>query len=461
VPETPGTRVIAPATEAYTFAYGGEMRRVPIPIWEGIDRSYPARGPQAADYFFRIPDGERRWIAALEPDGSGLFQTSTDLLRGRKLFLWGMTPGGRRWQEFLSEPERAYLEIQAGLARTQAEHLPMPAHTTWSWLEAYGPIQIDPVASHAADWQLARSAVSRAIELTIPRARLEQEHQDFVSIVQTVPSKDFHTGSGWGALEVRRCRKQGRPSPIPAGLMFGDATLGPEQEGWLSLLESGRYRAKDPEAAVRGTMVGKEWWALLEASVAAGGGDGWLPWYHLGVMRAYHGERAQAIAAFDESLRREKTPWALRSLALLERSRGSRVRSVDLLRQALELRPDLRPLAVECGIALVESGRAREWLEIEPTLPPEARQAGRVRLVTGRAWLEMGELESVSSLLEAPPEIPDMREGEVSLSDLWFSLHERLESRRLHRDLDEAERRSVRRRHPPPREIDFRMAEDT
>ena len=35
-------------------------------------------------------------------------------------------------------PGDEYLEIQAGLARTQLEHLPMPARASWSWVEAYG-----------------------------------------------------------------------------------------------------------------------------------------------------------------------------------------------------------------------------------------------------------------------------------------------------------------------------------
>ena len=68
------------------------------------------------DLFFDIPASGRKWEAALDGSGTGLVQTSTDRLQGRKLFMWGSGSGGRHWQEFLSAPGRAYLEIQAGLA---------------------------------------------------------------------------------------------------------------------------------------------------------------------------------------------------------------------------------------------------------------------------------------------------------------------------------------------------------
>jgi tetratricopeptide (TPR) repeat protein len=461
VPETDGTRVIAPADEAYTFAYGGEMRRVPIPVHEGVDRSYPARGRRAADYFFRVPDGTRRWIAAVEADGTGLFQTSTDLLRGRKLFLWGGSSGGRRWQEFLSTPGRAYLEIQSGLARTQAEHLPMPARGSWSWLEAYGPLAIDPASSRSTDWALARSAVESAIERVAPRARLEGVHRELAAVVGSPPSAVFHRGSGWGALESLRARRQRASVPIPEGLEFADATLGPEQAAWTSLLETGRFAAEDEEAAARGVLVARGWWDLLEASVAAGRSEGWLPWYHLGLIRAHHGRHEEAVPAFEESLRARRTPWALRALAVLAGSRGDRALACDLYREALALRPDLEPLAIECGGALIAAGLAREWLDLVGSLPCRVREQGRIRLLVGRAWLESGELAKLEEFLAQPPEIADMREGEVSLSELWFGLHERREVERGGRELDAAGRRRVRLEHPPPQAIDFRMGEDT
>lgn len=156
-------RVLAPADEAWHFGYERRLRRVPAAEYEGVDRTYPPRSVFPADYFYEVPDGQRRWIAALDDNGDGLVQTSTDVLRGRKLFVWGSGPGGRRWQEWLTEPGTGgYCEIQAGLARTQLEHVRLEAESEVSWLEAYGPLATDAGVVHGTDWALARAETDHA-----------------------------------------------------------------------------------------------------------------------------------------------------------------------------------------------------------------------------------------------------------------------------------------------------------
>lgn len=145
VPDDPGSRVLAPADEAWHFGYERSLRRIPLPQWDGADRTYPPRSGHPADFFYEVPEGVRPWIASLDAEGRGLVQTSTGLLRGRKLFTWGSGDGGRRWQEWLTEPGTGgYAEIQAGLARTQLEHVRLEAGEEFAWLEAYGPLSADP-----------------------------------------------------------------------------------------------------------------------------------------------------------------------------------------------------------------------------------------------------------------------------------------------------------------------------
>ena len=161
VPQADDVRVLAPADTAWQFSYDRALRRVPI---ARARRTRPhvhhPRASEAADYFFAIDDDQRRWVTALDGRGTGLVQTSTDRLRGRKLFLWGKSAGGDHWQEWLAQPGAEYLEIQAGLARTQLEHLPMPGRASWSWVEAYGLLETDADAVHGDDWARARASVS-------------------------------------------------------------------------------------------------------------------------------------------------------------------------------------------------------------------------------------------------------------------------------------------------------------
>jgi len=139
VPETPGTRVIVPAEESFLSFYNADhytVDKASIPLNDGMDVSYPCRIPSSRDFFYKIPEASRKWIASANEQGHGLLQCSSRRLYGRKLFVWGMGQGGRHWNEWLSEKGSAYIEIQAGLANTQLEHIPMKAGETWEWTEA-------------------------------------------------------------------------------------------------------------------------------------------------------------------------------------------------------------------------------------------------------------------------------------------------------------------------------------
>ncbi|WP_420180341.1 DUF5107 domain-containing protein [Paenarthrobacter sp. TA1.8] len=102
IPETDGTRVIAPADEAFGSDYATDITRVRPTDHEGYDGTWLVNSPHAADFFFDIDPSERRWVVAADDDGDGLAMLSTGLLRGKKLFVWGQGQGGKRWQEWLS-----------------------------------------------------------------------------------------------------------------------------------------------------------------------------------------------------------------------------------------------------------------------------------------------------------------------------------------------------------------------
>ena len=457
VPETADTRVVVPADHAYRLG-GGGLERVEIPVLEGQDVTYTARAPHGTDYFFRIPEGQPPWIAALDGTGRGLVQTSTDRLKGRKLFLWGQSPGGRRWQEFLSRPGHSYLEIQAGLATTQAEHLPMPAGAEWSWLEAYGLVEAGPAVVHGSNWGAAWRAVEAGLEAMIPRAHLEQEFARSKETADRSPQEIIQHGSGWGALERLRREAAGEPAMCSPALVFPEQSLAREQQAWLCLLREGRLPPGDPETGPESFLVQPEWRTLLETRIREHDAGHWLAWLHLGVMRGYAGDLDSAREAFNTSLASRRTVWALRNLALLAWIEGRMAEAADLMEGALRLRPDLLQAAVECGRLLIEAGQPKRWLEMLPWLPAPVRKTGRIIAIEGQAALRAGCLKRVEEILAAPPTVADMREGEVSLTDLWFGLHEQRLSMVERRPVDEDLKARVRREFPSPPEIDFRMS---
>ena len=368
VPQADDVRVLAPADEAWQFAYDSPLRRVPIPVLDGQDRTYTTRAAEAADYFFAIADDQRRWVAALDGRGTGLVQTSTDRLRGRKLFLWGKSPGGDHWQEWLAQPGQEYLEIQAGLARTQLEHLPMPARASWSWVEAYGLLQSDAAAVHGDDWSHGtRRRVTRPGGADPPgRARRGADRRDRLGRCR--PGRGAEPRVGVGSARTHGARAGRRRLAVPArhAVRRRDARA---RAGGL-----GRAAADRPDAVATGRAAA----GLVpdEPTVAAAAGGG----RRLAAQAAPRGgpRPRRGPAGGDRRLgrarsRTEPTAWAWRNLAVLAEADGDLALAVRRYHASVALRGDLAPLKRELVDALLAAGDGVQALAVIDAAPAEQR----------------------------------------------------------------------------------------
>ena len=458
VPELPKGRVIAPAEQAYRYGYDGKMTLVPIPYADGMDQSYPVNFNRSADCFYCIEPMRQPWITSLDENGQGLIQTSTSRLRGRKMFVWGMGAGGRHWQEFLSVPNSQYIEIQAGLARTQSEYIPMPANAEWTWLEAYGLMQAEPEVVHGTDWKSAYESVNEKIGKRMPLDTLEQKLTANVDMADRSIVELIQQGSGWGALERHRREKSGKKPFCSSSLVFSDDSLTDDQYPWLKLLDRGVIANISPLDIPGAWMVQSEWRKLLEKAVNEGQSDNWLSWLHLGVMYYYEKDFDKARQAWKMSLSLEESPWVYRNMAVMLKSEGKIKDSADLLLKASQMVPHVSSLALECCQALLDVDMPQEMLNFMDGLPQEVRQVGRMRIMETRAAMKMNDLNRVERILQSRPIVPDIREGEVSLSNLWFEMHEKRISAKENIPIDDALRQRVRRDFPPPSWLDFRQA---
>ncbi|NOR82693.1 MAG: DUF5107 domain-containing protein [Ardenticatenales bacterium] len=455
VPETPDTRVLIPAESAYRFNYSN-LDIIPVPRAQDLDISYASQIPHSADFFYHIPEGRWPWITALDGTGQGLVQVSTERLKGRKLFVWGTGSGGRQWQKFLSPTGQPYIEIQAGLARTQLEHVPMPPGE-WTWLEAYGLLATNPAAAHGDDWAQAQRAVESSLEQLICHEDLQAEFARSAGWADLPLAEIWQRGSGWGTLERIRREAAGEPPFCSEALVFDDESLSEAQTPWRGLLRDGAMPTTDPDKAPSGYLVQAEWRAMLEEALHAGRGTNWLAWLHLGVMQHYVRDREGARRAWELSLACDRTPWAMRNLAVLALEDELFEDASQLYIAAWRMAPTIIPLAVECGRAQIKAGRPGEWLALLDELPKSLRFAGRIRLLEAQAALAVGDFDTVARFFAAKPIVEDLREGEISLSQLWFDYHEQRLSAAENIQVDEQLQARVRREFPMPQEFDFRM----
>ena len=432
VPESPGLRVLAPAERAVFSTYDEgayHMTLSGLPCFHGCDVSRPMLSRRSLDVFYDIEPGRRPFIAALDKSGRGLAQISTSRLCGRKLFLWGCGAGGRHWQEWLSHGNGSYVEIQAGLTRTQQEYLPLADGASLTWLEAYGELNCRELSNEYNE------AVSQAEAGLAPMFAALDAEGERVGRVAAAEGDPVLMGSGWGWLE-NRCRQKDGLGPLSAICRFPEASC-PKASPWRALLEEGRFPCSDPQERPAEHVVGASWRKRLEAAP-----QNWTALYQLGVARFGDGDVKGAEDAFNASLSHRETGWACCALARLALYRGDSERALLQYRRALALLPGEPSILTSLGTLLMQMERYDDLLALldrESSFSASHSRAGYLRAA---ALIGLGRAREALPILTAPLVMPDIQEGECSFDSLW---------RKLQAQCPEAG--------PLPAALDFRMHE--
>lgn len=411
-------RDVIDATVTYNNK-GGMVGKNPVPFYDGTDITYPTNNPVAIDYFWKIPNDARKFTAHLGEDGYGFVQTSTKRLQGRKLFVWGQGEGGTRWQEFLTDTSKGengrYVEIQAGLAHTQYECIPMPPLTAWEWLEAYGALSADPAKVHG-DWDGCRDEVKARLEELVG----EQSMEDMLDATRPMAKREADrmicAGSGWGALENMRRKAAGEPQMCPH-LDFG--TAGPEQAPWVHLLETGEVMTYDGNLPPESWMLQKEWTELLRNAP-----DCHEKYLHLAAVALASRQLRDGDEAIEKALALRVTPTALFIRSQVERLKGDRRKSAETAMQAAAMLPGDVSLVRQAFAMALAVGMNDEIMTAFPTLPASVQADGRVSMVYAFALLRTGRVDDAEAVLmrDGGLSVTDIREGEFSLTTLYLDI---------------------------------------
>ena len=355
-----------------------------------------------------MPSERRPWIAAVQADGRGLMQTSTAQLGGRKLFLWGTAAGGRHWQEWLCGQASRYLEIQAGLATTQLEHLRLEAKAEISWAEAYAPIEASPRAVHGS-WPDALAEAAELVARAVPEEELDEWHRWWRAEVADKAPQQMAAGSGAGEAEL--VVRGEHPDALP-GTPFGH----PVSDGFRHLVALARTGEVEQEAVAAEVLVPPitdRWGAVLDRAA-----DGWWARLMIAIRSHARGDLEEARLGYLRSDQLRSTPWAARGLALLAGTRGDHVSAAELYARAVAQAPTCLPLLIEATDQLLAAGRPAACLAMIDAVPEQIALHGRVVLQRAYALLAAGQVDAARALLESGIEVPDLREGET-LGALW------------------------------------------
>jgi len=448
VPLAHDTRALSPADYALSQEPAGNTR-IPFPIFDGFDGSWPRHYPYAKSVFFRKPGALKPWSVCVDGRGRGLSHVSTPTLLGRKLFTWGTGRGGKRWMDFLSEPGRGdYIEIQGGVTPTQLQTRPLKAGASIEWTECLSAFVMDANAARDPDYSAACTAAGKAVDERVPMVTLQQM-DEFLSAQAVLPVRMLlHRGAAWGNLYERRTGKK-----LSSGLAF-EREPGEEERPWAELLMAGRFSAESLSKPPRSFNVSPGWITLLTDSARRHGWT-WLHHLHLGVAHLETGLFAEARKHFEDSLALKDNALAHRNLALLHERDGRPDKAQRAYERAWSLCGNDVNLAVEIGDFLVRHRRQNEFAAFVKSLPEPVANHERIQLPSAQFALERGDYREVRRLLQR--ESCTIREGELSLSDLWFASYIKESERAKGRPLTSDEKQQLMQRFPPQRQIDFRM----
>lgn len=448
VPEDAKTRVFANAERAMYHNPETEkqsMGKMPyFPEFGTKDYSYTLNLKRSNDFFLQTPpDVTAPWEAVAYGNGNVTFEKSTSLLHYRKVFCWGDRPGGWRWKEFLSEEGGgSYIEIQAGIGRSQSYGITMPKNSVWEFTTAFGGLKGNEEILHDSDWYKAREYLAGQISERVSVAKIYGLHRRFSSTASVEPSEVLYYGSGWGALEEITRHQIG--DAMPAGMPFPPESLGEEQYYWLSLLDKGTLPEGDPISY----MIDLEWQRLLEASP-----DSAEKYYHLGVMAAEVPDRKKARKYFSKSVSLNPNVWAYRALSSLAENDKDAETYYD---NAMGLGfPDVA-FAQEYMKLLVRIKSFEKAAGVFKSLPDAYRNDERVLISAVQATLAIGDRSLCDSGF-FDRNFVNIQEGEVTLSELWYYYMALKESSVRGVKVNAAFLEWIKQTHPLPRNIDFRM----
>nr|WP_318683903.1 DUF5107 domain-containing protein [uncultured Acetatifactor sp.] len=415
VPEYNGGRVIVPAQNAFTYGEG-MVYKVGLPEVNGIDVSNYKQIPKSVDYFFDIPEESPKYIANVDETGYGLLQMSTKRLRSRKLFSWGNQDASDRWQEFLTEGAGRYVEIQAGLGKTQYGCIPMAPHTAWEWMEQYGPVQIPgevlrgTYAERSAflTERIIREGSWEAMEETLKRTKGMARRK----------AQLVFSGSGYGALAGMGPRTE------HLEFLIKEESL----KKWQEFFKTSVLHCPPPLEEPDEFLINEKNLKALSENMEGRNGDNWYAHYHLGLGYYAAGEYGRAKEELKKSLELEENPWALHGLSCIEILAGNGKGAARRIEKGMELKRRDKAYLKEGFKILSLSGEYEALCRFYDSLDDEMKRVSRIKFYYISALHKNGKDKEAFELLEEGEglEMEDIREGEDSIALLWSELQQSL-----------------------------------
>jgi tetratricopeptide (TPR) repeat protein len=236
-------------------------------------------------------------------------------------------------------------------------------------------------------------------------------------------------GTGWGALENLRRTADGENS-LSDYFEFPEFTMTEAQREWQLLLNENKVIYRGPDFVPNGYTVEPQWLAKLEKALENKDNRNWYSLMHLGVMKYANGDTEGATKAFEESLAMENNAWSNRNLAMIWRNElGDKAKAVKYMDAAISINNTCRSIVLDTATTYIAAGEFQKWVDTFETLPGDMKEDGRIKLYFASALMKLDRFEDATKILNNKFEMPDMKEADTDLSDLWITLYSNILSK--------------------------------
>lgn len=407
-PEFKGGRLIVDACEAFSNVEGTGIRKTTIPVVEdGTDVSFYENIKHTIDYFFDVKPRSNKFIANVNSEGKGLLQISSSRLQGRKLFTWGHLKGSRHWQDILTDNAGDYIEIQAGLGKTQYECIPMPPKTSWSWVEVYTGVEV-PSEMVRGDYKELVNYINETVKDTVSTEILDEICESTNSSISLKKGEMVYSATGYGYV------KNAVEGTAPKHLEF---TLCEESKKYLTLCEKGEFSFD-----IHGTVPFAQEEYQIEAlrKLAQEGTDNWAIYYELAVYEAYSQNYAEAKSLCAESMVYDNNYLNNHLMAFILHNMNER-NAFYFAEKSVKLCSDDYSVAQSVMNLFMQTGNYKEAMEIYDLLDEKVKYAPRLRMYISMCYLKTGDAQKAEEILyeNGGLDVPDYREGEKFLNNLY------------------------------------------
>lgn len=415
VPEYEDGCIVVPADKAFTNR-DGDVIKVSIPMVDGIDVTDYKKIPFSVDYFFEIEEGKPKYIANLNKDGYGLLQRSTKRLRSRKLFSWGSCQASDHWQEFLTDKAGRYLEIQAGLAKTQYGCIPMAPHTAWEWLEQYGAVSLPKHVKEGSHEEREKTLTEILQKSKCPE-QMEQLLKNTSSMAKQGAKLEM-LGSEYGALA------EGWKYSNHLEFVQRSESL----KKWKQFFDTGILHQPSADKIPDECMIDGENLEFLIGTLDRENKENWYAFYQAGLGCFQEEQYEQAKTFFCRSWELEESAWVCHGMASTCIMLKQDTEAVQWVLRGLKLENKNVSFLKESLKLLHLCNANREIIDFVEHQNPEIQKVGKLAFYYISALHRTGEDQKAYELLEKDGGlvIEDIREGEDSFAQLWGELYENL-----------------------------------